>query len=89
MRTPRCPDLTPREWASVVPLCAMAIVMGVFPTLFLAPMDRPSSGSSHKCKSVQPLRVHNEMQNAGFKMQTATNSQQPDEVRQAVNPVVP
>jgi NADH-quinone oxidoreductase subunit M len=33
------PDLRPREWASVVPLCAMAIVMGVFPSLFLAPME--------------------------------------------------
>jgi NADH-quinone oxidoreductase subunit M len=33
------PDLRPHEWASVVPLCAMAIVMGVFPSLFLAPME--------------------------------------------------
>ena len=33
------PDLRPREWASVVPLCAAAIVMGVFPMLFLRPME--------------------------------------------------
>jgi len=27
-----------REWASVVPLCAMAIFMGVAPVFFTAPM---------------------------------------------------
>ena len=29
------PDLQPREWASVAPLCAMAILMGVLPSIFL------------------------------------------------------
>jgi NADH-quinone oxidoreductase subunit M len=33
------PDLRPREWAAALPLCAMAIVMGVFPALFLEPME--------------------------------------------------
>jgi NADH-quinone oxidoreductase subunit M len=33
------PDLQPREWASVLPLCAMAILMGVLPSIFLAPME--------------------------------------------------
>jgi NADH-quinone oxidoreductase subunit M len=32
-------DLQPREWASVVPLCAMAILMGVLPSIFLTPME--------------------------------------------------
>ena len=32
-------DLQPREWASVLPLCAMAILMGVLPSIFLAPME--------------------------------------------------
>ena len=31
------PDLTPREWVVIAPVVAMAIVMGLFPTLFLAP----------------------------------------------------
>ncbi|HEX5109281.1 MAG TPA: NADH-quinone oxidoreductase subunit M [Vicinamibacterales bacterium] len=31
------PDLSPREWASVVPLCAMAVFMGVAPVIFTAP----------------------------------------------------
>jgi NADH-quinone oxidoreductase subunit M len=33
------PDLSPREWAMLVPTIAMAIVMGVFPNVFLRPME--------------------------------------------------
>jgi NADH-quinone oxidoreductase subunit M len=32
------PDLKPREWALIVPIVAMAVLMGVFPNLFLRPM---------------------------------------------------
>ncbi|MGC4080946.1 MAG: NADH-quinone oxidoreductase subunit M [Vicinamibacterales bacterium] len=32
------PDLTPREWALLVPIIAMTIWMGVFPNFFLTPM---------------------------------------------------
>jgi NADH:ubiquinone oxidoreductase subunit 5 (subunit L)/multisubunit Na+/H+ antiporter MnhA subunit len=33
-------DLTPREWALMIPSIAMAIVMGMFPGPFLRPMER-------------------------------------------------
>jgi NADH-quinone oxidoreductase subunit M len=33
------PDLTPREWALMVPTAAMCIFMGVFPNVFLKPME--------------------------------------------------
>jgi len=33
------PDLSVREWATLGPAVAMAIVMGVFPTIFLAPTE--------------------------------------------------
>src|SRR5438045_2073773 len=33
------PDLQPREWAVIVPIVAVAILMGVFPNLFLRPME--------------------------------------------------
>ena len=33
------PDLTPREWAMMVPTIAMAILMGVRPGFFLRPME--------------------------------------------------
>jgi NADH-quinone oxidoreductase subunit M len=42
LRNPRngaLPDLTPREWALVVPTIAVAIGMGVFPVVFLRPME--------------------------------------------------
>jgi NADH-quinone oxidoreductase subunit M len=33
------PDLTAREWTMVVPIVAMAIFMGVYPNVFLRPME--------------------------------------------------
>jgi NADH-quinone oxidoreductase subunit M len=33
------PDLTPREWAMMVPTIGMCIVMGVAPSVFLRPME--------------------------------------------------
>ncbi len=38
-RNLRLPDLSIREWAIVGPLAAMAIYMGVFPNVFLTPME--------------------------------------------------
>ena len=52
-------DLKPREWASVVPLCALAIVMGVFPTFFLAPMEPAVQRLVAQVQAVQPVRVEN------------------------------
>ncbi len=53
------PDLRPREWASVVPLCAVAIVMGVFPAMFLTPMEPSVRRIVERVQSAQPLRVEN------------------------------
>jgi NADH-quinone oxidoreductase subunit M len=33
------PDLTPREWTTILPIAAMAVFMGVLPNIFLAPME--------------------------------------------------
>ena len=33
------PDLKPREWALLVPVIALCVVMGVFPNVFLKPME--------------------------------------------------
>ena len=35
----RLPDLTPREWALMIPTVAVAIFMGVFPSIFLRTME--------------------------------------------------
>ena len=51
------PDLQPREWAAVVPLCAAAVVMGVFPTLFLKPMEPSVQNLVQRAQSVQSFQV--------------------------------
>ena len=51
------PDLRPREWAGVLPLCAMALVMGVFPTLFLKPMEASIDALVSRMQATQTLRV--------------------------------
>jgi NADH-quinone oxidoreductase subunit M len=53
------PDLQPREYAAVLPLCAMAIVMGVFPTLFLKPMEPAVQRLVQRAQSAQTLQVQN------------------------------
>jgi NADH-quinone oxidoreductase subunit M len=85
----KLPDLSLREWASVAPLCAVAIIMGVFPTLFLRPMEPAVQRVVAQVQAVQPLRANNEMQNAEVRMQTVTNSEQRSVLRQAGAPVEP
>jgi NADH-quinone oxidoreductase subunit M len=50
-------DLLPREWAAVIPLCAMAIVMGVFPTLFLRPMEASVNAVVERVQQSRILRA--------------------------------
>jgi NADH-quinone oxidoreductase subunit M len=51
------PDLTPREWAVIGPLAAMAIVMGVYPTPFLKPMEPAVNRIVQRVERHQPLQV--------------------------------
>jgi NADH-quinone oxidoreductase subunit M len=53
------PDLQPREWAGVLPLCAVALVMGVFPALFLAPMEPAVTRVVERLQVAQDFRVDN------------------------------
>jgi NADH-quinone oxidoreductase subunit M len=55
-------DLRPREWAAVVPLCALSIVMGVFPMLFLKPMEPSVRRLVDRVQAAQPLRVENSVE---------------------------
>ena len=48
------PDLQPREWAVLVPIVAMTILMGVLPNLFLRPIE-PSV--ERMLNQVQPGRA--------------------------------
>jgi len=49
------PDLSLREWAIVGPLCAAAIVMGVYPNLFLKPMEPAVTRIVQRMEQHQPL----------------------------------
>ena len=49
------PDLQPREWASVLPLCALAILMGVLPSIFLKPMEPSVRKVVERVQAVRPV----------------------------------
>jgi NADH-quinone oxidoreductase subunit M len=65
------PDLQAREWASALPLCAMALVMGIFPTLFLRPMEASVDALVERVQATQPFRVDNAAGNAEVKSDTS------------------
>ena len=52
------PDLQPREWAGVLPLCAVALVMGIFPTLFLKPMEASVEALVQRVQATQTLQAN-------------------------------
>jgi NADH-quinone oxidoreductase subunit M len=68
-------EVTGREWAGLAPLCVMALLMGIVPTLFTKPMEPAVHRLVERVQSVEPVRVNNEMPNAKFKMQTAAGLQ--------------
>ena len=51
------PDLTLREWAILGPLTAAAIGMGVFPNVFLKPMEPAVQQIVDRVQARQPLQV--------------------------------
>jgi NADH-quinone oxidoreductase subunit M len=51
------PDLSIREWAIVGPLVAAAIFMGVFPNVFLKPMEPAVGRIVQRMEQHQPFRV--------------------------------
>jgi NADH-quinone oxidoreductase subunit M len=53
----RLPDLLPHEWSSVVPLCVVALLMGVFPTVFLKPTELAVTRIVDRLQNTQTLRV--------------------------------
>jgi NADH-quinone oxidoreductase subunit M len=50
-------DLTPREWALMVPTIALAIVMGVFPGPFIRPMEPSVNRVIDRVVGSQPAQV--------------------------------
>jgi NADH-quinone oxidoreductase subunit M len=52
------PDVTVREWAGLAPLCVMALVMGIVPTLFTKPMEPAVRRMVERVQSAEPLQVN-------------------------------
>jgi NADH-quinone oxidoreductase subunit M len=61
------PDLLPREWCAVVPLVAVALFMGIFPAVFLRPMQPSVQKVVQRVQTAESLRVRSEIQ--GSKIQ--------------------
>jgi NADH-quinone oxidoreductase subunit M len=51
------PDLSPREWTLVVPIVAMAVLMGVLPGIFLRPMEPSVNRVIERVTNAQPQRA--------------------------------
>jgi NADH-quinone oxidoreductase subunit M len=60
----RLPDLTPREWALMVPTVAMCLFMGVFPNVFLRPMEASVNKVIDRVHSRQAAVVDTELPSA-------------------------
>ena len=57
----RLVDLRPREWLVIVPIVALAILMGVLPNLFLRPIEPAVRRMlSHIEQGSAPLRIQAE-----------------------------
>jgi NADH-quinone oxidoreductase subunit M len=51
------PDLLPREWVILVPIVAVAVLMGVFPGLFLKPIEPSVDRMLHQVHVTAPTRA--------------------------------
>jgi NADH-quinone oxidoreductase subunit M len=51
------PDLRPREWAVIVPIIAVAILMGVLPNLFLRPIEPSVERMLNHYRQGAPSRI--------------------------------
>src|SRR3954454_5397102 len=56
------PDVTVREWAGLATLCAIALVMGIVPTLFTKLMEPAVRRAVERVQGAQPVQVNNHMQ---------------------------
>jgi NADH-quinone oxidoreductase subunit M len=51
------PDLQPREWALVVPIVALVILMGVLPNLFLRPTEASVQRIVNRVREAAPVEI--------------------------------
>ena len=51
------PDLEPREWAVIVPIVALTILMGVLPNLFLRPAEASVQKIVDRVRDAAPVEI--------------------------------
>ena len=56
----RLVDLTPREWAVIVPIVALSVLMGVLPNLFLRPIEPSVQRMVNQVQQGAPVRIQAE-----------------------------
>jgi NADH-quinone oxidoreductase subunit M len=51
------PDLATREWVVIVPIVALAVLMGVLPNLFLRPMEESVERLVNRVRGSAPVEI--------------------------------
>ena len=51
-------DLSPREWAAILPIVALALLMGILPNLFLRPMGPSVERLLNQVRQGAPVQIH-------------------------------
>ena len=51
-------DLAPREWAAILPIVALALLMGILPNLFLRPMEPSVERLLNQVRHGAPVQIH-------------------------------
>jgi NADH-quinone oxidoreductase subunit M len=66
-------DLQPREWAIIAPIVAAAVLMGVFPNLFLRPIGPSVERTIAKVQREAPARVQRGLGTGDWGLASAVN----------------
>jgi NADH-quinone oxidoreductase subunit M len=61
------PDLAPREWAAILPVVAVAVLMGVLPNLFLRPIEPSVERMLTQLRQGAPVQIRASNSELGMK----------------------
>jgi NADH-quinone oxidoreductase subunit M len=71
------PDLRPREWAVIVPIVALSVLMGIFPNLFLRPIEPSVERMLNRVQVGAPGRIQAAARPSAHSHQPSAISDQP------------
>ena len=83
------PDVTFREWAGLAPLCVIALLMGIVPTLFTRPMEPAVRRMVERVQGGRPVQVRNTIQHPAFSVQTAAAAKPRGDIQLVGQPIDP